>query len=62
MAVSHFPAKGGDADGKQALDESPAVSDMPCSHPCGVALHIPESLLTARLVPERSTLVERMRG
>ena len=55
-AVGHFPAKkGGDADGKRALGESPALRGMLHRHPNGDDLHIPKSVLAARLDPGRLT-------
>ena len=55
-AVSHFPAKGGEAYGKKAREDTPALPDMLHHYPCGNGLHIPKSVLAARLRPERLTV------
>ena len=55
MAVGHFPEKGGDADGKRSLGPCPAFRGMLTHRPCGDAVHSPKCVLTARLVPKRST-------
>ena len=54
-AVSHFPAKGGEACGKRTLDESSPIPDM--LHPglSDLDVHIPKSSLAARLGPGRLT-------
>ena len=54
-AGSHFPEKGGDADGVEALDAGPAISRASGMDHFDPALLSPESLLTARKAPERST-------
>ena len=54
-AVSHFLEKGGDADGAEALDAGPAISRASGMDHFDPALLSPESLLTARKAPERST-------
>ena len=54
-AVGHFPAKGGDADGKRTLETCAAIRGMRSPHPCGDRASEPKSVLTARLAPERST-------
>ena len=50
-AVSHSLAKGGDADGTRAMDESPSFSDLFSHDPLGHGLHSPKSVLTARRPP-----------
>ena len=55
QAVSYFPVKGGDADGTWTLGESPALRGMLHRHPNGDDLHIPKSVLAARLDPGRLT-------
>ena len=55
IAVGHFPVKGGDADGKRTLDESPAFCGMLHHRAFADDLHIPKCWLTARSAPERST-------
>lgn len=49
-------AKGGGADGKQAMGQGPSLHDVFYHHPFGDDLHIPKSVLTARLAPERSAI------
>ena len=51
MAVSHFPEKGGDADGKRTLGESPALPGVFYHHLFDDGLHIPKRVLAARLPP-----------
>ncbi len=51
QAVRHSLEKGGEADGKQALGASPPLSGVSSHYPCGNAVHIPKSVLTARLSP-----------
>ena len=51
MAVSHFPEKGGEAYGKRALGESPALPDMLYLDLFDLDLHISKSLLAARWPP-----------
>ena len=51
MAVGRSLEKGGDADGKRALDESPSLSGVVHHRPAGDGLHIPKSVSTARLHP-----------
>ena len=46
-----FYSKGGGADGKQAMGESPSFCDMLYHHLDVDDLHIPKSLLTARQHP-----------
>lgn len=55
QAVSHFPLRGGDADGKRATGESPSFRGVLSHDPGDHDIHIPKSVLTARLVPKRST-------
>lgn len=50
-AVSHFLAKGGDANGKRAMGESLSLRGVLHHNPCGYDLHIPKSVLAARLAP-----------
>ena len=52
-AASHFLEKGG--DGAEASDASPAISRASGMDHSDPALLCPESLLTARKAPERST-------
>ena len=54
-AVSHFP-EGGEADGTQAEGESPSIPASIGNHGTYHVAIDPESLLTARLEPERSTV------
>ena len=49
--VSHFPEKGGDADGTRAPGEGPAVCDMLYPDPCDHDHHIPKSVLAVRRPP-----------
>ena len=58
IAVSHFPEKGGDAYGRRAMDESPSFRGMLHHRACIDDLHIPKRKLTARSVPERSTILK----
>ena len=51
LAVSHFPEKGGDADGKRAMGASPSLRGVFTRHPMVDDLHIPKRVLTARLRP-----------
>ena len=53
MAVSHFPEKGGDADGTRIQGQGPEIPGVFYHHPCGDGLHSPKRVLAARLVPER---------
>ena len=55
-AVSHFPAKGGEAYGRRALGESPPLPGMLHHCPCDNDPHITYSALAARMVPERLTI------
>ena len=55
-AVSHSLEKGGDADGKRTPGESPALRGVFHHHPCGDGLHIPKSVLAARLAPRAANL------
>ena len=57
MAVGHFPEKGGVAYAERALEAIPSISDM--LHPGLIDhdVHIPKCALTARLQPERSTVL-----
>ena len=62
FAVGHFPVKGGDAYGRRALDESPAFRGMLHHRACTDDLHITKRKLTARPVPERSTIFLDLKG
>jgi hypothetical protein len=50
-AVSHFPAKGGEAYGKQTLGESPSLPGMLHLGLFDLDVHIPRSALAARMAP-----------
>ena len=54
-AVSHFPAKGGEACGNRTLGESPPLPDMLHLGLFDLDVHIPKSSLAARLGPGRLT-------
>ena len=54
-AVGRSLAKGGEADGKRALDESPALYGVAGGGIAAAGVLSPKSVLTARLAPERST-------
>ena len=51
-----LPCKGGDADGTQAEGESPSIPASIGNHGTYHVAIDPESLLTARLEPERSMM------
>nr|DAZ70683.1 MAG TPA: hypothetical protein [Caudoviricetes sp.] len=57
MAVSHFPERGGDADGRRTLGASPALRGCIPGSPLAAGLHRPKSVLAARLAPGRLTLI-----
>ena len=54
-AVSHFPAKGGEAYGKRSWGESPSLPGMLHLDLFDLDVHIPKSSLAARLGPGRLT-------
>ena len=61
-AVSHFPAKGGGAYAERALEEIPALPAVLHHCPGDNDVHGPKCALTARLLPERSTFLDRLTG
>ena len=57
MAVGHFPEKGGVAYAERSLEAIPSISDMLRLGLTHLDEHIPKCALTARLLPERSTIL-----